>query len=177
MPWLNNLVHRFTHKDVDVAAIQGKIELHSATNDDLLDYVTDIEHRTKQMVQDLQSIYKKYEISFTGFRSLEMACDFLRSSIKNGKEEVYNNLIKIEPMVTSEQQRHVALISMAVTSNGKRVLDQIKQDPESKQKFVGVFGERDASGQMKGDGAYQRLASEIHKLSEYILLQKNKIYH
>lgn len=183
MPWLSNVFNVFTHKNIDVTEIKQKIQAATqnspvqVASDDLLAYVDDIESRIKGMVKDLRALYKKFNITFTGFKAFDIACGFLRDSIKKGSEEAYNNLIKLESIVTSEQQRHLALIRMAVTADGKRVMDLINQSPEDKQVFNKVFGERDANGKLITDGMYQRLWSEVHKLSEYILIQKNRVYH
>lgn len=177
MPWLSNWFYRITHANFDLSEIKHKIQNATATNDDLLAYVDDIEFRASEMVDELKVLYKNYNISFTGFKSFDMACDFLRQSIKDGSEQSYNNLIKLESMITTEQQRHLTLIKMAVTKKGARVYEQIRQDADSKAIFDKVFGSKDASGKVNDDGMYQRLWSEIHKLSEYILLQKNRVYH
>ena len=177
MPWLSNWFYKITHKDFDLAAVMEKIQAHSATRADLLAYVDNLEYRIGNMVQTLQDIYKKYDIVFKGFRSFNLACDCLRQSIKDSSEEAYNSLIKIDSMITSEQQRHVALIKMAVTKTGKRVFTEIQENPEQKTQFAKVFGEKDSNGKIKDDGIYQRLWSEIHRLSEYLLIEKDKVHH
>lgn len=184
MPWLNNIMSVFGGKKADIEAIKQKIQASSNTttaekpsNEELEAYVADIDSRVKKMVKDLKNIYKKYNIVFNGFRSFEMAIKYLHESIRNGSEEAYNNLIKLESVVTAEQKRHLALIRMAVTTNGKRVMEEINKDPEDKETFNKIFGEHNTAGTINTDGAYQQLWSEVHKLSEYILLQKNKVYH
>lgn len=177
MPWLSNWFYKITHQDFDINALKNKIQTNTATTDELLAYVDDIEYRIGNMINDLKVLYKKYDITFKGFKSFEAACTYLRQSIKNGTTETYNNLIKLESMVTSEQQRHLTLVKMAVTQQGIRVYDKIKSDPDSYAIFEKVFGARDANGRLVEDGLYQRLWSEIHKLSEYILINKNKVYH
>lgn len=178
MPWLSNWFYRITHKDFDLEGIKQKILTNTASSEDLLAYVDDLEYRVDTMIDELKKLYKKYDITFSGFKSFQMACDYLRESIKDGSEQAYNQLIKLESMVTSEQQRHLTLIKMAMTKNGQRVFDRIKQNPEDKILFDKVFGSRDlATGKVKDDGIYQRLWSEIHKLSEYILINKNRVYH
>jgi hypothetical protein len=183
MPWLSNVFNVFTHKNVNIDDIKQRVQespsdtADSISSSEMLAYISDIETRIKEMVKDLKNLYKKFNITFTGFKSYSIACDYLRDSVKDGSEEAYNNLIKLESMITGEQQRHLALIRMAVTADGKRVMDQINSNPEYKQMFTKIFGERDASGKIVSDGIYQRLWSEVHKLSEYILIKKNRVYH
>lgn len=177
MPWLSSWFYKITHKDIDLSEIKQKIANGSATTQDLNQYVDDLEYRIKEMVKDLRALYKRFNITFTGFKSMDLACEYLRASIKNGSEAAYNNLIKLESIVTSEQQRHLALIRMAITQDGKRVVELIARNPENKEIFNKVFGVKDASGRTIEDGAYQKLWSEIHKLSEYLLIQKTKVYH
>lgn len=183
MPWLSDVWNVLTHKNVDISEVKQKIQTadsdHSEEIDvkELMAYIDDIEDRIHSMVKELKAIYKKFNITFNGFKSMDMACEYLRGSIKDGSEEAYNNLIKLESMVTGEQQRHLALIRMAVTMDGRRVIDQIMQNPETKEIFVKIFGEKNAQGKIVADGIYQRLWSEIHKLSEYILIHKNRVYH
>lgn len=184
MSWLNDLISVFTPKsEADLAEVKQKINtaMHDSTikieDVELLVYVNDIEQRLNAMVKDLKKIYKSYNIDFKGFKAFGSACDYLKSAIKDDNEEAYNNLIKLESMITSEQQRHLALIRMASTSDGKRVFEQISADPEKKATFNKIFGEKNAISKLSTDGMYQRLWSEIHKLAEYILIKKNKIYH
>lgn len=181
MPWFSNLMAAFTGPKIDVEEFKKKLYSKSTTeqvsNSDLAAYVDDIESRVKKMVQELKTTYKKYNITFSGFKSFDTACEYLRESIKNGSEQAYNNLIKLESVITSEQKRHLALIRMAVTTDGKKVIDQINNDPKDKQTFMKIFGDRAQTGAMSQDGVYQQLWSEIHKLSEYVLLHKNKVYH
>ncbi len=181
MAWLNNIFSTLTGNKKDIESIRAKINASGAStilsDDDLSAYIDDIETRSKKMVKDLKITYGKYGVQFAGFKSMESACTSLRTSLKNAKELAYNNLIKLESSITAEQKRHLALIRMAMSSEGKRVIDLINKDPRAKEVFVGVFGERDVSGQENVDGSYNQLWSEIHKLSEYILLQKNKVYH
>lgn len=184
MPWLSDLIYVLTHKkNVDVTQVRQQImsavqdDTIKVGNADLTAYVADIEDRSNQMVKDLRKIYKPYSITFTGFKSFATACTYLKDVIKDNNEEAYNNLIKLESMMTSEQQRHLALIRMAATPDGKRVMEQIMQNPAQKSMFSKVFGERGAAGKLISDGMYQQLWFEIHKLSEYILIQKNRIYH
>jgi hypothetical protein len=178
---LSNILSVFGSKKADLAAIKQKLQSPNAegtlSDDELIAYIDDIKQRVKQMVKDLKSVYSKYGITFVKFKSMDDACVSLRACIKAGTEEAYNNLIKLETEVTVEQKRHLALIRMAVTQDGKRVIDQITRNPDHKQIFENVFGHRDFSGKDSTDGMYQRLWSEIHRLSEYILLQKNKVYH
>lgn len=177
MPWLSNWFYKVTHKNVDLSEIKLKMQNGSATTHDLLEYIDNIESRIYDMVHELKSLYKKYNITFTGFKSMDLACDYLRSSIKDGSEPAYNNLIKLESMITGEQQRHLALIRMAITPDGKRIMEQIEQNPEHKQIFTRIFGVKNAAGKVIQDGDYLHLWSEIHKLSEYVLINKNKVYH
>lgn len=177
MPWLSNWFYKITHKDIDVTEIKHKIDEGNASADDLTSYVVYIEDRVEEMVKELKTLYKKYNIIFTGFKSMDLACEYLHSSLKDGRETAYNNLIKLESMVTSEQQRHLSLIRMAITADGKRVMEQINQNPNNKKIFDEIFGVKDASGKIKEDGIYQKIWSDIHKISEYLLIQKTKIYH
>ncbi len=177
MPWLSNWFYKITHKDFDLEGIKQKILTNTASNEDLLAYVDDLEFRINLMVDELKALYKKYDIIFNGFKSYSVACTYLRASLKEGTEQAYNQLIKLESMVTSEQQRHLTLLKMAVTKSGQRVFERIRQNPEDKAIFDKVFGTRDASGKIKDDGLYLRIWSEVHKLSEYILINKNRVYH
>ncbi len=181
MPWFSNLMSAFTGSKIDIEEFKKKLYSNDATvqlsNSDLEAYVDDIESRVKSMVKELKNTYKKYNITFSGFKSFDTACEYLRESIKNGSEHAYNNLIKLESVVTSEQKRHLALIRMAMTIDGKKVIDQINNDPIDKRTFIKIFGDRAQTGAMSHDGVYQQLWSEIHKLSEYVLLHKNKVYH
>jgi hypothetical protein len=181
MRWLNNVIASLTGNKKDVNAIRDKLQAADQTtiiaDEDLLVYIDDVEDRCKKIVKKLKNLYAKYGIAFSGFKSLESACTALRDSLKDGKETAYNNLIKLESSITAEQKRHLSLIKIAMSKEGKKVLDEINAKPQEKAIFVGVFGERNVGKQENIDGAYQRLWSEIHKLSEYILLQKNKVYH
>ena len=184
MSWLNDLISAFTPKaNTDISAVKQKImaAMHDDTikidNTELLAYVNDIDFRLKNMVNELKKVYKTFNIDFNGFKSFSSACEYLKTAIKNNSEEAYNNIIKLESTITSEQQRHLALIRMAVTKDGKRVMEQITSEPAKKEIFNSVFGEKSATGKLTTDGLYQRLWSEIHRLSEYILIQKNRIYH
>lgn len=177
MPWLSNWFYKVTHRNIDVDEIKQKINSGTATTEDLQAYIIDLDDRIQAMVKDLKTLYKKFNITFTGFKSMDLACEYLHNSVKDGSEAAYNNLIKLESMVTSEQQRHLSLIKMAITSDGKRVIEMINQNPEYKKTFDHIFGVRDASGKIRDDGLYQKLWSEIHKLSEYLLIQKTKVYH
>lgn len=177
MPWLSNWFYKLLHGNFDVEEMKDKMQDSSATTVDLLEYVDFIEHRIDNMVTGLKSLYNKYDIEFKGFKSLDLACSFLRESINDGSEEAYNNLIKLESMVTTEQQRHIGLIKMAVNKDGVKIYDLIREDPRNKEFFDTIFGVRDVNGKIIDDGLYQRLWSEIHRLSEYILIHKNKVYH
>lgn len=181
MAWLNNLVSAITGNKKDIEQIRKNMQAPKAdtpvTDSDIEAYIEDIDTRAKKMVKDLKNMYIKYGVEFSGFKSLEAACMSLREGIKSGKDEVYNNLIKLESSITSEQKRHVALIKIAVTKNGKKVIDQINQDPVTKQTFASIFGSRDVAGQENVDGTYQKLWSEIHKLAEFIITKKNRVYH
>lgn len=181
MPWLNSVISAITGNKVDVDAIKSKLQSNdknnSVTDAELDAYIDDIDKRIRKMVKELKNVYTLYGVSFTGFKSLDMACASLHDSVKNGKDEAYNNLIKLESSITAEQKRHLALLRIAMTSQGKRVMDLINQDPASRAVFVKVFGERDVVGHENMDGLYQRLWSEIHKISEYIIIHKNKVYH
>lgn len=177
MPWLSNWFYKVTHGNIDIDELKQKIKSGTATPEDLQAYIVDLDERIQTMVKELKTLYKKFNITFTGFKSMDLACEYLRISIKDGSESAYNNLIKLESMVTSEQQRHLSLIKMAITRDGKRVIELINQNPEYKKTFDSIFGMRDASGKIKEDGLYQKLWSEIHKLAEYLLIQKTKIYH
>lgn len=181
MQWLNDLISTVTGNKYDISAVKQKVQASEpgviVTNDELEAYIKDISLRIKKMVKDLKQIYGKYDIQFSGFKSLDLCCDSLRSSLTDGKEEAYNNLIKLESAITTEQKRHLGLIKMAIAKNGQKVIDLINQDPFTKERFTKIFGERDVVGKNNVDGTYQRLWSEIHKLSEYIITQKNKVYH
>jgi hypothetical protein len=178
MPWLNDVISKITGKKYDITDIKTKINTAAPVPDVELDaYIDDIDRRIKKMEKELRNTYSKYGVSFNGFKSLDTACDALRESLKDGKEVAYNNLLKLESSITSEQKRHLALLRIAMTSQGKGVLDEINRDPVSKEIYVKVFGERASAGKENMDGLYQRLWSEIHKLSEYIITQKNKVYH
>jgi hypothetical protein len=178
MPWLNSIISAITGKKYDITAIKAKIDAKDTlTDDELNGYIDDIDKRIKKMERELKNIYSKYGVTFNGFKALDTACDALRESLKDGKEVAYNNLIKLESAITSEQKRHLALIRIAMTSHGKQVITEINSDPISKEIFIKVFGERDVAGKVNMDGLYQRLWSEIHKLSEYIITLKNKVYH
>lgn len=179
MPWINEIMSVFTGKKQDIDAIKLKLQEPGAvvTDSELDAYISDISSRIKRMVKDLKNMYGRYGVTFNGFKALDLACDSLRESLKDGREEAYNNLIKLESSITTEQKRHLALIRIAMTKEGKRVMDMINSDPNQKAIFVKIFGERDVVGKTDVDGLYQRLWSEIHKLSEYILIQKNKVYH
>lgn len=182
MPWLNNIISAITGTNSAVlesakAKVQSANPTDPATNAELDAYIDDINRRIKRMVKDLKGIYSKNGVDFTGFKSLDMACKYLHESLQDGKEVAYNNLIKLESSITAEQKRHLSLIKIAMTTQGKKVIDQINQDPSSKEIFASVFGTRDVAGKENMDGMYQQLWSEIHKLSEYILMQKNKVYH
>ena len=184
MPWLNNIISAVTGNKVDVEEVKRKIKTSKpkkgelpVTDAELQAYVDDIKSRINKMVKDLRTIYGKFGIEFSGFKALDSACVTLRDGLKGGKDDAYNNLIKLESSITAEQRRHVALIKMAVSKDGKKVIDQITQNPSTNAKFAEVFGKRDATGKENMDGTYQQLWSEIHKLSEYIIVQKNKVYH
>jgi hypothetical protein len=180
MHWFNNLLSAFTGPAVDVEELKKRLYSDSAeqlSNSELEAYVDDIESRVKTMVKSLKTLYKKYDITFSGFKSFDLACEYLRESIIDGSEKAYNNLIKLESVVTSEQKRHLALIRMAITTDGKKVIDKINNDPSDKQTFAKIFGDRMQQAVVSQDGVYQQLWSEIHKLSEYILLHKNRVYH
>lgn len=180
MQWFNNFMSIF-HGKADIDEIKEKLyapnESERIGDEELEAYTADIQERVKKMVKQLSEIYKKYGISFTGFKSFDSACEYLMQSIHNDSEQAYNNLIKLESVVTSEQKRHLALIRMAMTVDGRMVMDQINKDPLDKQAFVNIFGEHNAAGTVNTDGVYQRLWSEMHKLSEYVLLHRNRIYH
>lgn len=179
MPWINDIMSVITGKKQDIGAIKNKLQDPNVVVSDgeLSAYISDINSRIKKMVKDLKNMYGRYGVTFNGFKALDLACDSLRESLKDGREEAYNNLIKLESSITTEQKRHLALIRIAMTKEGKRVIDMINSDPNQKEVFVKIFGERDVAGKSDIDGLYQRLWSEIHKLSEYILIQKNKVYH
>lgn len=181
MPWLSDVIAAFTSKKADVEEVKQKIITGDGntvlSEVELEAYVKDIETRVKRMTKNLRTIYSRYGITFNGFKSFNQAFAAIRASIKNGSEETYNNLIKTESSITSELKRHLSLIRMAVAQDGTKVIDKINQDPRIKDKFNMIFGQRDtASGQNK-DGTYQRLWSEVHKLAEYIIIQKDKVYH
>lgn len=183
MGWLRDFFYTLTNKGIDAAHIQHKMQsvtdvaTINFSNDDLLAYVSDLEIRINNMEKQLKSLYKKYNIVFAGFTAFEQSCVYLRESIQENSAAAYDNLIKIESTITAEQRRHLGLIRMAVMPDGKRVMDAINQDPKSKQTFEAIFGAKDSNGKVIVDGVYQHLWSEIHKLSEYLLLHKNKIYH
>lgn len=181
MQWFNNLLSTFSDEKTDISAIREKLystEMVEKISDaDLKAYVKDIKKRIKKMVKELQCIYEKYGIEFSGFKTLDSAGEYLMQSIEDNNEAAYNNLIKLESVVTAEQRRHLGLIRMAMTADGKKVIDQINSIPADKQKFISIFGEHDASSSVNNDGMYQHIWSEIHKLSEYILINKNRVYH
>lgn len=183
MSWIKDLFSTLTSKSIDTANVQRQMQSTSNvaniqfSNDDLLAYVSDIEIRINEMEKQLKALYKKHNIIFAGFTSFEQACVYLRESIQDNSTTARDNLIKLESMITTEQRRHLGLIRMAVMPDGKRVVDAINQDPKSKQIFDGAFGVRDSTGKVVEDGTYQHLWSEVHKLSEYVLMHKNKIYH
>jgi hypothetical protein len=182
MPWLNNLISAVKGNKVDVddvkRRVQAKVNKQPITDEELEAYVSDIKTRVGKMVKDLKTIYAKFGIQFTGFKSLDLACTSLKDGLKSNKDEIYNNLIKLESSITAEQKRHVALIKMAVTKDSKKVIDQIMQDARSKEKFNEIFGKHDsATATANMDGTYQQLWSEIHRLSEYLITKKTKVYH
>lgn len=180
MQWFNNLLSLFSEK-IDTSVVKQKLSTNNVTenisNQELESYADDIQERVRTMVKELQALYKKYGIDFSGFNSFDSACEYLKQSIYNRSEQAYNNLIKLESAVTSEQKRHVALIRMAVTNDGKKVMELINKNPEDKNLFVKIFGEHNAAGTVNQDGVYQRLWSEMHKLSEYVLIHRNVVYH
>ncbi len=178
MTWLKEILSVITGNDVDVEQVRAKIQTSSEgiPDSDLTAYINDIDSRVKKMVKSLKTVYAKYNIQFTGFKSFDTACNSLSSSLKDGRDEAYNNLVKLESSITSEQKRHLGLIKMAVTKDGKKVYEQIMSDPTDKETFNAIFGSRDSSG-AQNDGTYQRLWSEVHKLSEYIIKRRNQVYH
>lgn len=181
MHWFQSLLSVFTGPKVDLNELKQRLYSKDSTqqlsNTELEAYVADIEDRVKKMVKALKTMYKKYNITFNGFKSFELACEYLRASITDGTDVAYNNLIKLESVFTSEQKRHLGLIRMAISTDGKKVIDKINDYPPDKQIFIKIFGERAQPGTISQDGEYQQLWSEIHKLSEYILLHKNRVYH
>lgn len=178
MSWLNNVITAISGKKYDICSLRSKVEANEMLTDlELNAYIDDIDKRIKKMERDLKNIYCRYGVTFNGFKAFDTACDSLRSSIKDGKEVAYNNLIKLESAITTEQKRHLALIRIAMTAQGKHVINEINTDPVSKEVFVKVFGERDSTGKITEDGLYQKLWSEIHRLSEYVIMLKNKVYH
>lgn len=178
MTWLKEILSVITGNDVDIEQVKTKIQTSTeGIPDSEIDaYINDIESRTKKMVKELKTVYAKYNIQFTGFKSFDTAAASLRSSLKDGRDEAYNNLVKLESSITSEQKRHLGLIKMAVTKDAKKVYEQIMLDPHDKETFNKIFGSKDATG-AQNDGVYQRLWSEVHKLSEYIIKRKNQVYH
>ncbi len=181
MHWFNNLLSAFTGPTTDVEDLKQRLYSNSAaeqlSDSELKAYVDDIEARSKKMVKALKDMYKKYDITFSGFKSFDIACEHLHESIDDGSEKTYNNLIKLESLITSEQKRHLALIRMAVTKDGKKVIEHINKDLADHKTFVKIFGDRTQAAGLSQDGMYQQLWSEIHKLSEYVLLHKNRTYH
>jgi len=181
MPWFNDLVSAVTGSKKDCSEIKAKIQSAKKgtmiPDTDIEEYIEDINSRVKSMVKELKTIYKKYDIQFMGFKALETACFSLGESLKTRKEESYNNLLKLESSITAEQKRHLSLIRMAVTKDGKKVLDRIMQDPTSKNQYIKVFGSRAITGTDGVDGTYQGIWSEINKVAEYVITHKNKVYH
>ncbi len=181
MRGLGKLLSAFGGKKVDIAEVKQKLQTPDSkellTDTEIMAYIDHIKSQLDAIVKDLKQIYSNYDIIFTGFKSLTDACVSLKLSVKSGTEAAYNNLIKIENDVTIEQKRHLALIRMAVTKDGGRVIEQIYKDKLQKERFDNIFGVRGANNSENSDGMYQRLWSEIHHLSEYILLHKNKVYH
>lgn len=181
MHWFNSLLSVFAGTTVDIDEVKQRLYsndlIEQLSDSELKAYVDDIESRVEKMVKSLKAIYKKHNITFSGFKSFDTACEYLRESITDGSERAYNNLIKLESIVTAEQKRHLALIRMAITADGKKVIDLINNDPSDKQTLIKIFGDRTKIGAQSEDGMYQQLWSEIHKLSEYILLHKNRVYH
>jgi hypothetical protein len=178
MSWLKDIMSVITGNEVDVEQVRTKIQssTEGVSDEEIKAYIDDIDSRVKRMVKDLKTVYAKYNIQFSGFKSFDVACNSLSTSLKDGRDEAYNNLVKLESTITSEQKRHLGLIKMAVTKDGKKVYDQIMLDPGDKLVFNKIFGSRDTNG-TQNDGTYQRLWSEVHKLSEYIITRKNKVYH
>lgn len=178
MAWLKEILSVITGNDVDIEQVKTKIQssTEGVSDSEINAYIDDLESRVAKMIKELKTIYAKYNIQFSGFKSFDLACNSLRASLKDGRDEAYNNLVKLENTITTEQKRHLGLIKMAVTKDGKKVYDQIMLDPKDKLIFNKIFGSRDTNG-AQNDGAYQRLWSETHKLSEYIITRKNKVYH
>lgn len=181
MSWLSNIFGFSGSKNVDIEALKKKLQnadKHTAVSmADLEAYTDDIEDRVKQMTKDLKGIYSRYGITFNGFKSFKIACAAIRTSIKNSNDESYNNLIKTESSIASELKRHLSLIRMAVAPDGAKVMDKINQDPRVREKFNKIFGKRDNQEVLSTDGTYQRLWSEVHKVSEYIIIQKDRVLH
>ncbi len=181
MSWLGNIFGLSSGKNVDFAALQKKLQSAdkhtTVSNADLEAYTDDIENRVKQMTKDLKGIYTRFGITFNGFKSFKIACAAIRTSINNGTEESYNNLIKTESSIAAELKRHLGLIRMAVAPDGGKVMDKINQDPRIREKFNKIFGKRSDEDTLSTDGTYQRLWSEVHKVAEYIIIQKDRVLH
>lgn len=181
MQWFTNLVNAIKGVQYDIADIKRKVNTpggaEHTTDAELKAYINDVEKRVNSMVNTLKNIYSKYDIKFSGFKSLGSSCEAMRNSLDDTKDQAYNTLLKLESDVTTEQKRHLGLIRMAVTKDGKMVINLINQDPESKKQFSKVFGQYTTDGKAHTNGEYQKLWGEIHKLSEYIITQKNKVYH
>mgnify|MGYP006913947504 CR=1 FL=1 len=90
MPWFSDIFAVFSGASTDITDIKQKLYSNDATSNlsdaDLYAYIKDIESRVKKMVKNLKVIYKKYNITFNGFKSFATACEYLRESIKNGNE-------------------------------------------------------------------------------------------
>lgn len=181
MHLLQKILSIFRNK-VDAETVKQKFYAShipdSISNQELEAYADDIQARVRKMVKELKAIYKKHGIDFAGFKSFDNACEYLKQSIYNRGEYAYNNLIKLDSAVTSEQKRHIALIEMAITPDGQRIIDLINQDPHEKQTFIRIFGDPASTANTETkDGMYKNLWNEMHKLSEYVLLHRNIVYH
>jgi len=181
MPWFSDLLSAVTGVKKDFTEIKKNVQNAKKStmivDSDLEAYIDDINSRVNDMVNELKAIYKKYDIQFTGFKAFDNACFSLHECLKTRKEEAYNNLLKLESAITSEQKRHLSLIRMAVTKDGKKVFDKIIQDPTARTQYVKIFGSRAITGKDDVDGIYQAIWSELNKLAEYIITHKNKVYH
>lgn len=179
--WFSKVFGGFVGKKPDINIIKQAISKPDPKQPvpikDLAAYAHDIEIRAKAMNKDLKQIYANYGITFNGFKSFDQACIAMKNITKHGAAEAYNNLIKAEAAITAEMRRHLSLIRMAVLRDGSRVVDKINNDPEVSQRFYAIFGKRNTATGQTTDGVYQRLWAEVHKLAEYLIIQKDKVVH
>lgn len=178
MQWFHKLVSFFSPKH-DLEEIKKKLyspnQAERISDPELEAYALDIQKRIHIVVKQLRTIYRKHGINFSGFKFFDGACECLMKGIHSDSEQAYNNLIKLESVVNLERKRHLTLIKMAMTIDGKLVIEQINNDPVDKQIFIDIFG--DTTGAVNAPGVYQHIWYEMHKLSEYVLLHHSRIYN